>query len=277
MNGNLLSDMRYHFFEYRGLSIRYAVRTNAKSVGKPLLLFNGVGQSIEVMKPIIDALSRHSIVIFDVPGTGKSEPPRYPWRMRQHSGLAAALLDELGYETVNVMGFSWGGTLAQQFSLWHRERVERLILAAAPPGNLMVPGGLGVYLRMMNPLRFSQKGYMRKIAPAIYGGEVRNSLAIVDENATRLIPPSARGYLFQGLSMAGTINLAWLWRLKQPTLILQGMDDPMIPNINAKLMHALIPNCQLRFVGCGHMFMLTKLDEIVPVINAFLAKTATER
>ncbi len=262
-------DIEFDYLEYRGLSVRYARRC-ADSSHLPMLIFNGIGQSIEVMEPIIEEFDDREIVIFDVPGTGKSDTPALPWRMKQHAKLAAALLEELDHPTVDVMGFSWGGTLAKHFCRYHSNRVNKLILAAAPPGNLMIPGNPGVYLRVMNPKRFHQKDYMRSIAPHIYGGDVRHSLDVVDKNASRLIPPNPKGYLFQGISMYGTASLLWLSRLKQPTLILQGVDDPMVPNLNALMVNALLPNSQLEFVGCGHMFMLTRLKEIAPKINAFL-------
>ncbi len=261
--------IEYHSFDYQGLSIRFAVR-RGKPDKMPLLLFNGVGQSIEVLIPVIDAMKDQEIIVIDVPGTGKSDTPLLPWRFRRHAKLAVSVLDRLNYPQVNVIGFSWGGVLAQQFAYSYPERCKKLVLAASPPGHLMIPGNPRVYLRMANVRRFWQKAYMRSVAGLIYGGTIRHSLKEVDKTAQRLIPPTKRGYFYQAVSMYGTINLAWLWRLKQPTLILQGVDDPMIPNINARAMAALIPDSRLEFIDCGHMFILTKLKEVAPKIENFL-------
>jgi poly(3-hydroxyalkanoate) depolymerase len=263
------SAIKYHSFNYHGLSIRYAVR-QGKPDNLPVLIFNGVGQSIEVLIPVIEALKEREIIVIDVPGTGKSDTSLLPWRFRRHAKLAAAVLDRLNHPQVNVIGFSWGGVLAQQFAYSYPDRCKKLVLAASPPGNLMFPGNPMVYLRMANVRRFWNKVYMRSVAGLIYGGTVRHSLKEVDKTAQRLIPPTQRGYLYQAATMYGSINLAWLWRLKQPTLILQGSDDPMIPNINAHAMAALIPDSRLEFIDCGHMFILTKLKVVASKIESFL-------
>jgi len=273
VTNNKVYEMEYGSFGYRGMSIRYAVR-RGKSDALPLLLFNGIGQSIEVLIPVINALKHQDIVAIDVPGTGKSDTPKLPWRFHHHAKLAAAILDHLNYPRVNVVGFSWGGALAQSFSYHFPERCEKLVLAASPPGNLMVPGNLGVYMRMANVHRFWKKAYMRSVAGYIYGGTIRHSLKEVDKTAQRLIPPTRKGYFYQVATMYGSANLAWLWRLKQPTLILQGIDDPMIPNINARAMAALIPDCRLEYIDCGHMFILTKLKEATKMIENFLGTSS---
>lgn len=270
MSEVIKSDLKFDYIEYKGLSIRYATRSAGKD-SKPLLMLNGIGQSIEILEPVIDALEQYYVIAIDVPGTGKSDTPKFPWLMKQHADLVAHLLTELGIERTDVMGFSWGGILARFFCRYHSTKANRLILAASPPGYFMFWGSPGVYLRMMNPRRFHQKGYMRSIAPFIYGGDVRHSFKVVDQNASRLIPPSSKGYIFQALSSYGTAPLFWVSKLRQSTLILQGVDDPMVPNINALIEKKLFADSKLEFFGCGHLFMLTRLDEMVPKINEFLA------
>ena len=83
--------------------------------------------------------SEREILIFDVPGIGRSE---MSWRPRRFSGLARLankLLDRLGYQRVDVVGVSWGGALAQQFARQYPDRCRRLVLAATSPGAVMVP------------------------------------------------------------------------------------------------------------------------------------------
>ena len=60
------------------------------------------------------------------------------------------------------------------------------------------------------------------------------------------------------------------WNPTDQTACFDGSDDPMIPNINARAMAALIPDSRLEFVDCGHMFILTKLKEVAPKIESFL-------
>lgn len=259
----------FNWYRHRGMKIRYGVR-RGKGAGLPLIIFNGVGQSIEVLQPLIEALDGIEVICYDVPGTGLSDTSLLPWRYRHHAELAAALLGHLGYTQVAAMGISWGGPLAQQFAKNNPQLVQKLVLAVSPPGNLMVPGKPGVYWRMAHVKRFTDRNYMRSIASHIYGGSIRTDDSPLDEHIQRLQPPSRRGYLYQALAMWGWTSLGWIRRLRQPTLIIQGEDDPMVPNVNARAMACLIPNAELEFVDCGHMLILTRVPQVTDMVRKFM-------
>jgi poly(3-hydroxyalkanoate) depolymerase len=203
-------DIGWH--EFRGMKVRYGIRPG-KPGSVPLLIFNGVGQSLEVLEPLIEALDGVEIITFDVPGAGLSDTPLFPWRFRKHAELAASLLEYLGYEQLITMGISWGGALAQQFAKQYPQMSQKLILAVSPPGNLMVPGRPGVYFRMAHVKRFTDRNYMRSIAGHIYGGSIREDASPVDAHMERLRAPRRRGYLYQVISMWGWTSLGWLRRL----------------------------------------------------------------
>ena len=63
---------------------------------------------------ILAASSR--TIVFDSPGTGRSETPLLPRSIPALAGIVTSLLDELGHQRVDVLGFSFGGTLAQQLA-----------------------------------------------------------------------------------------------------------------------------------------------------------------
>src|SRR5215469_8657799 len=114
----------------RGQRLRIAVRPG-KGTRTPLLLINGIGANLEVLQPFVDALDAAIEVIrFDVPGTGGSPAPLFPYRFSMHAWLASKLLEQLGYQQVDVLGVSWGGALAQQFALQYSARCRRLILVS---------------------------------------------------------------------------------------------------------------------------------------------------
>jgi pimeloyl-ACP methyl ester carboxylesterase len=71
--------------------------------------------------------------------------------------------------------------------------------------------------------------------------------------------------------MSGWTSLPWLHRVRQPTLILAGDDDPVIPLANARLMAWRMPSARLRVVeGGGHLFLLDQPETLVDDIPAFL-------
>jgi poly(3-hydroxyalkanoate) depolymerase len=165
--------MQISLHEVEGRTLRVGVRPCGQAQ-PPLLLFNGIGANIELFEPFLNALQGPEAIIFDVPGVGGSPAPWWPYRPSLLARLSARLLDQLGHEQVDVLGFSWGGALAQQFAYQHAKRCRRLVLAATSPGHLMVPGKLTALLKMATPRRYKDPDYMRRVAGDIYGGELRN-------------------------------------------------------------------------------------------------------
>ena len=107
--------MQISLRDVAGQTLRVGVRPGRKS-WPPLLLFNGIGASIELIEPFLAAFDGPEVVVFDVPGVGGSPAPRLPYRPSTLSLLSARLLDQLGHERVDVLGVSWGGAPAQQFA-----------------------------------------------------------------------------------------------------------------------------------------------------------------
>ena len=254
---------------HRGLAVRYGHRPSRDGAA-PLLIFNGIGASMELLVPFIESLPNMGVVTFDVPGTGKSDPPLLPWRLSSHARLARVILRRLNIDRVNVLGVSWGGALAQEFVRRYPDSTVRLILAATSPGQIMVPAHPRVLLKMAHVRRYSDPEYMVSIAGEIYGGSLRTDRAALARHAKGLRRPSEKGYYYQMLAGLGWSSLCWLRKLHHPTLVMQGSDDPLIPTINGKILARLLPNARLVMVDCGHLFLLTRSRELAPVINEFL-------
>src|SRR6266536_895433 len=151
-------------------------------------------------------------------------------------GASRELLDPRGHQQADVLGISWGGGLAQQFALRCPSRVRRLVLVATGTGALMVPANPRVLLHMLTPRRYRDAGYVAGIAGELYGGSIRASPALAADllHATTRRGPG-RGYYYQLLASAGWTSLPLLPLLRQPTLILAGDDDPIIPLANARI------------------------------------------
>jgi len=206
-----------------------------------------------------------------MPGIGRSPAPVFPYHLASLAPWMSGLLDQLGYQRADVLGISWGGGLAQQFALRCPDRVRRLVLVATAPGALMVPGHPRVLLRMLTPRRHHDPGYAARIAGELYGGSVRGDPVLAQDllHATAR-PIAARGYYYQLISGIGWTSLPWLPRLRQPTLILAGDDDPIIPLVNARIMHRLIPRSELRIYHGGHLDLATDAERLAPAVEAFL-------
>jgi poly(3-hydroxyalkanoate) depolymerase len=254
-----------------GRPLRVSVRDGAPG-WTPLLLCNGIGASLELFQPFVDELDqRRPVVRFDMPGVGGSPAPVLPYHLITSAPILAGLLDQLGYPLADVLGISWGGALAQQFALSRPDRVRRLVLVATGPGALMVPAGPKILRHMLTPRRHRDPAYAARIAGSLYGGSARTDPIVARDllHATSRLGP-ARGYFYQLLATAGWTSLPRLARLRPPTLILAGDDDPIIPLINARIMHRLIPHGVLHVYQGGHLELAAHPERIAPVVQAFL-------
>jgi poly(3-hydroxyalkanoate) depolymerase len=254
-----------------GRTIRVSVREG--TAGWPLLLLcNGIGASLELFQPFVDALDpRRPVIRFDMPGVGGSPAPVVPYHLATLPSLLAGLLDQLGYAQADVLGISWGGGLAQQFALSRPDRVRHLVLVATAPGALMVPGHPRVLLRMLTPRRHRDPGYAAHVAGELYGGRAREDPGVARDllHATTRLGP-ARGYYYQLISMLGWTSLPRLPRLRPPTLILAGDDDPIIPVVNARIMHRLIRRSTLHVYQGGHLELAADPERLASAVEAFL-------
>ncbi len=239
-----------------------------------MLLINGIGASLELLTPFVDALDpRIEVVSFDVPGVGGSPMPGRPYRFTGLCRLIASMLTTLGYEQADVLGISWGGGVAQQFALAQRARCRRLVLVSTGTGAFMVPAKPAVLARMVTPRRYLDRGYLERVAGELYGGSARSDPAAIAAamNAHNRVG-SQRGYLYQLAAGAGWTSVPFLPLLRQPTLIVSGDDDPIIPLANARLMHRLIPQSRLHVFHGGHLGLVTEASGLAPVIGEFLTE-----
>src|SRR5436309_1139129 len=174
--------------------LRIAIRPG-NGTRTPLLLMNGIGVNFEVLQPFVDALDPAIEVIrFDVPGTGGSPAPRIPYRFSAHARLVTKMLDQLGYQQVDVLGVSWGGALAQQFAFQYPCRCRRLIRVGMGSGALMVPGNPSALAKIATPRRYQDRVYMAQVAGEIYGGNMRTRPELAHEFARTTRSRSSVGY-----------------------------------------------------------------------------------
>ncbi len=236
----------------------------------PLVLCNGIGAGLEVLEPLVRALGpAGDVVSFDVPGTGSSPAPTLPYQLSQLAVLLGALLDRLDYGEIDLLGFSWGGALAQQFAAQNPTRCRRLVLASTSPGVLGVPGNPLALIKMITPRRHRDAAYAARIAPVLYGGSMRAD----PDRAVQLLRGtngSNRGYLYQLGAVLSWTSLPFLPLIRQSTLLLFGDDDPIIPLTNGLIMQALLPHSTLRVLSGGHLTLLSDAAEVAPIIEEFL-------
>jgi poly(3-hydroxyalkanoate) depolymerase len=246
--------------------------------GVPLVLCNGIGAAFEVFDPLLERLNPDTTVVrFDVPGTGGSPNSLLPYGFPYLAVVLDRLLSKVGITgPVDVLGLSWGGALAQQFAFQNPQRCRRLILVSTGTGAIMVPGNPMVLVKMLTPRRFFDHRYAASIAGDLYGGTVRNDPSVVKALFDRqLMAGSPLGYVYQLLAGSVWTSIFALPFVRQETLIIAGLDDPIIPVVNAKIMGRLLPHATVHLHAGGHVDLITNATELAPVVEMF-RRTDTE-
>jgi pimeloyl-ACP methyl ester carboxylesterase len=224
-------------------------------------------------EPFVRYFPIRRIVSFDAPGAGRSSTPLYPVPVASLSALAATVLDSRGVECTDVIGFSYGGAIAQQLAFDYPERVCRLVLAATNFGWGSWWGSPGAIVAMTTALRFYSPNYFDLVAADVYGGVTgRDPARRSDASGARSrLPPSSYGYAMQLLGGLGWSSWGFLPDIRHETLVVCGDDDPLVPIANARLLAQRIPRASLAVVErAGHLLLWDEPERVAPQIGQFV-------
>ena len=102
----------------RGRRLRVQVRRPQAPSGPPLLVLNGIGAALDLLDPFVDALpADREVIRLDPPGIGGSPDVLLPYHLTTFAPVVGDLVAQLGHDRVDVLGYSWGGELAQQLAV----------------------------------------------------------------------------------------------------------------------------------------------------------------
>ncbi|MGA2010733.1 MAG: alpha/beta fold hydrolase [Solirubrobacteraceae bacterium] len=253
-----------------GLRLRVAHHGSGRP---PLLLITGIGANLDMWAPFAQVAGERTLIAFDPPGAGLSQRPALPLRMGGLARVVVALLDELGEPRVDVLGYSFGGGLAQELAHRAPERVRRLVLCATSPGLGGRPPRPLAALMLATPARYYHPRLLALSVPHIAGGRTAREPGVLSEHAAARLkrPPDPLGYAYQLYAVAGWSSLPWLHRLTMPTLVVSGEKDPSVPLRNGRMLASRLPHGRLHVVaGGGHLFLLDEPENVAGAIRAFL-------
>ena len=182
-----------------------------------MLLLNGMSRPMESWTPFAVALRDRTVVTFDGPGVGASETPLVPYSMPMLSDIAARVLDAVGIEKADVVGYSHGGAVAQQLAIGHPTRVNRLVLLATACGVGAVPG---------HPRDVTQ-------------------VLLTPNRETRWPRPNPLGLLWQIAAISTWSSIPVLGCIDAPTLVVCGDRDRAVSPANSRLLAARIRDARL--------------------------------
>ena len=240
--------------------------------GPPLLLVPGIPAISSDWFPFADRLKERSrVVVYDNRGSGRSDAPPGPYSIAQLAGDVIAVLHALGIERAHVFGVSTGGMIAQELAIGFPDRVERLVL-----GSTHASTKDAVRPRREVSLAFASETddwaeRMRALAPFAFAPGVDPQLLarFIDKKSGDVQPDHGyRGQIAAFLAHDAVDRLA---SLEQPTLVIAGSQDQIIPAENSKVLCERIPGARLELIdNAGHLFFIEEAEQTLEVLDAFL-------
>lgn len=260
--------------------IRFAYRELGPRGGVPLVLLNHWGAVLDNFDPrIIDGLAvSHHIIALDYQGIGLSGGTA-PVTIDEMARDVIHAIQELGFTTVDLMGFSLGGFVAQDIALKAPGLIRKLILTGTGPA-----GGAGIarvgavswplMLKGMLTLR-DPKTYLFFTSTTKGRRAASDFLARLKERQLdRDKEPTPRAFLRQlrAIKAWGCQAPQDLGRIHIPVLVANGDNDIMVPTSNSRDLVRRIPNAELViYTDAGHGGIFQYHAEFVPKALAFLA------
>ena len=229
--------------------------------GPPLLFCNGSGRALADAMPMLEFLAgEFDLLAWDYRGFGQSALPGGSYTMADLAGDVDGLLDVAGWDACRVVGISFGGMVAQEYTVTNPERVERLALLCTSSGG---EGGSSYPLQDLLGLEEEERTAIGlKLVDSRWDEhwfDGHPSDRAVAERFAPKGPPGpgeAAAHRAQLEARAGHDVWERLPAVTCPTLVACGRYDGIAPVENSRAIVSRIPGAQLRNYEGGHAFLL---------------------
>lgn len=251
--------------------------------GDPILLISGSGNVMDVWPTsfLQQLSSNRTIIIFDNRGVGNTTAGTRPFTINQFANDTIGLLDALNIQTTDVLGFSMASFIAQQLTIVHPERVNRLILYGASCG-----GQEGIPQRpevtrtisdFVNNRSQNADAFLSVTFPPEWIKTHSKYIETIPK-PTEIILSTTLVKQFNAvedwLSRNWTGVCNQLQNLSTPTLIITGTEDVAVPATNSLILVEKIPDAWLvQIKGAGHGLMYQYPERFTEIVKTFLENT----
>jgi len=261
------------------LSVGYRVigpLASASSTQTPLLMIIGSSSTMDMWPAeFVSALAQdRQVIVFDNRGMGETNNPKGAYPFAQLADDTAGLVKALGYEKLDVLGWSMGGDAAVDLAARHPEAISRLISYAGNPGGELGVSPSAKVLAVLTDTSGDPQQRGIQLLELMYPEAYRTAHPDYMRSfpmPTEQMEPAAMG--LQGAAIGGWAGVgeAGLKGISAPSLFVTGNEDLLAPPENAVRMAQRVPNSWLmRFPGTGHALMYQEPAPLTESILLFL-------
>lgn len=249
---------------------------------QPIVLLHGTSASLHTWNGWADALKgQRRVIRMDLPGFGLTGPmPDGDYRLTRYVNFVIALLDQLGVQQAVLAGNSFGGNLAWKVAVDHPQRVSKLVLVDAagyPFDPASMPIGFKIaQIPALRPMmeHTLPRSMIEASVRNVYGDPSKVTPELVDRYQELTLRAGNRGALVERFRQSPSGEFTeQIKQVRQPTLILWGGQDRLIPPDNALHFQRDIAGSRLvMFDALGHVPHEEDPAQTVAAVKAFLAE-----
>jgi pimeloyl-ACP methyl ester carboxylesterase len=261
--------------------INYAYRELGNRSGIPVVMVAPLGSSMDDWDPAVTngLAQQYKVILFDLPGAGGSDGTT-PDSIAGMATDVRAFIKALGWQKVNLVGFSLGSFISQQIALTEPGLVNKMVLTGTGPkgatglSNLTNLLAAGANLTAEeNFLFFGFTTSASSLAAGKASWERIHQRTVNRDAAVSQASAGAQVAAVLKWAQPYDAAAAELKTITQPVLIVQGEKDVPVPVVNAQFMAANIPDAKLIvYPDAAHASLFQNPDDFVKSVTAFLGK-----